>query len=218
MSIENKRTIEIYKEKAKIYLNNNLEHDRIDIAKAKQKREKLENLIKTSFSSLPSNAKVFEIGSGDGINAKFIESLGFKITASDTAEDFIKATRNQGVKTIKFNVLEDEFPEKYFAMFCWRVFVHFTKEDALKTIQKIYDNLENNGIFIFNAINREFRDVDNEWIDFEGEYHMGAERYYNYFRKEEIDNLINQTNFKLEKFYTEGGDNNNKWLVYVLKK
>ena len=218
MSIENRRTIEIYKEKAEIYLNNNLEHDRLDITKAKHKRKNLENLIKTSFESLPQNAKVFEIGSGDGVNAKFIENLGFRITASDIAEAFIEATQNQGVKTIKFNVLEDEFPEKYFAVFCWRVFVHFTKEDALKTIKKVYNVLEDGGIFIFNVINREFREVDNEWIDFEGEYHMGAERYYNYFKKEELDNLIKQTNFKIENFHTEGGDNNNKWLVYVLKK
>ena len=218
MSKENQKTLEIYQKKACVYLENNLEHDRLDITKAKHKRDNLENLIKTSFESLPQNAKVFEIGSGDGVNAKFIENLGFRITASDIAEAFIEATQNQGVKTIKFNVLEDEFHEKYFAVFCWRVFVHFTKEDALKTIKKVYNVLEDGGIFIFNAINREFREVDNEWLDFEGEYHMGAERYYNYFKKEELDNLIKQTNFKIENFHTEGGDNNNKWLVYVLKK
>jgi len=218
MSIENKKTIEIYKEKAEEYLKNNLKHDSLDMEKAEQKRKKLENLIKTSFFSLPKHAKVFEIGSGDGINAKFIKGLGFEITASDTAEAFIEATRNQGLKTIEFDVLEDVFPEKYFAIFCWRVFVHFTKEDALKTIRKVYDTLEDGGIFVFNAINREIRNIDNEWIDFEGEYHMGAERYYSYFRKEELDNIIKQTDFKIENFYIEGGENNNKWLVYVLKK
>jgi len=218
MSIENKKEKKIYKEKAEVYLKNNLKHDSLDMEKAEQKRKKLENLIKTSFFSLPKHAKVFEIGSGDGINAKFIKGLGFEITASDTAEAFIEATRNQGLKTIEFDVLEDVFPEKYFAIFCWRVFVHFTKEDALKTIRKVYDTLEDGGIFVFNAINREIRNIDNEWIDFEGEYHMGAERYYSYFRKEELDNIIKQTDFKIENFYIEGGENNNKWLVYVLKK
>lgn len=218
MSIENKKTIEIYKEKAEVYLKNNIKHDSLDMVKAEQKRKKLENLIKESFSSLPKHAKVFEIGSGDGINAKFIESLGFEITASDTAEAFIEVTRNKGLKTIEFDVLEDLFPEKYFAIFSWRVFVHFTKEDALKVIKKVYDNLEDGGIFVFNAINREIKNIDNEWIDFEGEYHMGEERYYSYFRKEELNDIIKQTDFKIENFYIEGGENNNKWLVYVLKK
>ncbi len=56
----------------------------------------------------------------------------------------------------------------------------------MKIIQKVYDTLEENGVFIFNAINRETKSVDNEWVDFEGEYHMGVERYYSYFSKEGI--------------------------------
>lgn len=218
MSEENKKTLEVYKEKANIYLSNSEEHDRINPTKAKKKREKLENLIKESFSTLPKKSKIFEIGSGDGSNAKFIESLGFKVTASDAAKDFIEATKNKGLETIEFNAIEDDFPEKYSAIFCWRVFVHFTKEDASKIIKKVYNSLEDNGIFVFNAINREIKNIDNEWVDFEGEYHMGVKRYYNYFSKEDLDNIIKQTKFKITKFYKEGGDNNNKWLIYVLKK
>mgnify|MGYP003290805787 CR=1 FL=1 len=218
MSSENKKTVEVYKKTAHLYLANSAEHDRIDPDRANKKRKKIERLIKESFSKLSEHAKVFEIGSGDGSNAKFIESLGFEVTASDTADEFIEATKKQGVNTIKFDALEDDFPEKYSGMFCWRVFVHFTKEDALKIIQKVYDNLENGGIFIFNAINRETKNIDNEWVDFEGEYHMGVERYYNYFLQEELDDIINQTKFKIETFYKNGGDNNNKWLIYVLKK
>lgn len=218
MSSENKKTVEIYKETAHLYLENSAEHDRLDPVKAKKKSERLQELIKTSFSSLPQNSKIFEIGSGDGTNAKYIQSLGFNVTASDTADSFIEATRKKEVQTIKFDALEDNFPEKYSGVFCWRVFVHFTKEDALKIIQKVYDNLEDNGIFIFNAINRETKSIDNEWLDFEGEYHMGVERYYSYFRKEELDDIISKTNFKLETFKKEGGENSNKWLIYVLKK
>lgn len=218
MSIENKKTIEVYKKTAHKYLENSIEHDNLDPIKAQSKRKKLEELIKRSFEELPEGAKIFEIGSGDGINAKYIESLGFNVTASDIADDFIGATKQQGVKTIEFNALEEEFPENYSAVFCWRVFVHFTKEDALKLIKKVYDNLEEDGIFLFNAINREAKEVDNEWVDFEGEYHMGVERYYNYFLKEELDEIIKQTNFEIKSFHKEGGKNNNKWLVYILKK
>lgn len=195
-----------------------MEHDRLDRMKAKRKREKLEKLIATNFSPLPKHAKVFEIGSGDGSNAKFIQDLGFEVTASDTAQAFIEATQHQGLKTIHFNALEDDFPEKYFGIFCWRVFVHFTKEDAQKIIQKAYDALENNGIFIFNAMNRETKNIDSEWLDFDNEYHLGAERYYNYFTKTDLDDIIQQTKFQIANFEKEGGENNNKWLIYVLKK
>lgn len=218
MSKENKKTIEIYKEKAYMYLSNSEVHDSLDPNKANKKREKLEILIKESFSELPKKAKVFEIGSGAGENAKFIKSLGYEVTASDIADDFINATQNQGLKTIRFDAIENEFSEKYSAIFCWRVFVHFTKEDAYKVLQKAYNTLENNGVFIFNAINRDIKSIDNEWVDFEGEYHMGVKRYYSYFTKKDLDEMIQQANFQIKEFKIEGGENNNKWLVYVLTK
>ena len=49
MSKENKKTLEVYKEKAHLYLATSIEHDKIDPVKAKKKREKLEKLIKASF-------------------------------------------------------------------------------------------------------------------------------------------------------------------------
>jgi len=218
MSIENKKTVEIYKEKASTYLATSIEHDKLEPEKANRKREKLNNFLKSSFQTLPKNAKILEIGSANGENAKYIESLGYNVTASDIADDFIRATKNNGLTTINFNILEDDFKEKYSGILAWRVFVHFTEEDILETLKKSYDNLENNGIFIFNVINRETRNVDNEWVDFNNEYHMGAERYYHYFNQKNLDDIISQTKFQIQDFHKEGGDNNNKWLVYVLKK
>ena len=217
MSIENKKTLDVYKNTAHTYLLNNIENDKLDPVKTQKKREKLQKFIEISLKDIPDNSKVFEIGSRDGSEAKYISSLGYNITASDTTEEFINAIKSKNLKVINFNVLEDDFPEKFFAIFCWRVFVHFTKDDALKVIKKAYANLEKNGLFIFNAINRETKLVDNEWLDLE-KYPMGAKRYYNYFLKNELDDMIHKTNFQIQHFHTEGGKSNNKWLVYVLKK
>ncbi|MBQ6323766.1 MAG: class I SAM-dependent methyltransferase [Bacilli bacterium] len=218
MSVENKKTLEAYDKTANIYLANSIEHDRLDMKKARKKQEKLWQFIEESFKNLPVGSDIIEIGSADGVNAKHLKELGYNITASDVAEAFLEALKEQGLNPVKFNVLEDEFKKKYFGVLCWRVFVHFTREDAIKVLGKIYDALEDNGILIFNAINRETRTVDSEWVDFPGEYHMGIDRYYNYYTKEELDEIISHTKYKIEHFHKEGGDEKNKWLVYVLKK
>lgn len=218
MSKENEKTIEVYKEKASLYLETTIKHDNLDPEKAKRKRERLEKFIRSNMERLPKGVKVLEIGSGDGSNARYIKELGYDITASDIAEDFISAIQDKDLKTIKFNVLEDEFKEKYSGVFAWRVFVHFTKEDALNVLNKTYDALEDNGLFVFNVMNREGKAVDEEWVDFPNEYHMGADRYYKYFKEEEMNEIIKQTGFEVCDFHKEGGVNNNKWLVYVLKK
>ena len=218
MSIENQKTLEVYEKYASRYLTTSIEHDNLDPEKAKRKREKLQSFIKKNLELIEDGSKVFEIGSADGVNSKYIESLGYKVTASDISNDFLNAIKSKDLKVIKFNVLEDNFAEKYSAIFCWRVFVHFTKEDASIVLQKVYNALEDDGIFIFNAMNHEIRDVDEEWVDFSNEYHMGAERFYKYFSEEEFNEIIVKTGFNVSSFHKEGGENSNKWLVYVLKK
>ena len=47
---------------------------------------------------------------------------------------------------------------------------------------------------------------------------MGAKRYYKYFREEELNEMITETGYEIYNFYKEGGENNNKWLIYVLRK
>ena len=39
-------------------------------------------------------------------------------------------------------------------------------------MRKVYDALEDNGIFMFNVINRKTKSVDSEWVDFSNEYHI----------------------------------------------
>lgn len=218
MSKENDLTVKVYEKKASVYLKTTIEHDNLDLEKAKRKRKKLNDFIKINMELLPKNSKVLEIGSADGVNAAYIKELGYNITASDIANDFLNEIKNKGLNPIKFNILEDEITEKYSAIFAWRVFVHFTKDDIVKVFEKVHDALENDGIFVFNMMNREIKKVDNEWVDFPNEYQMGAERFYQYFSENEINELINKKGFKIYSFHKEGGENNNKWLVYVLKK
>ena len=216
MSVENKRTIDVYRKKANIYLNNNIVHEKNFKEMEREKRLFLYRLIRDSFKELPPNGKIFEIGSGDGSNSKYIESLGYDVLASDTVSPFLDCLEQKRLNYIRFNVLEDNFPDKYFGIFCWRVFTHFTMDDAIKVIEKVYNSLEHNGIFIFNALNHDFKDIDNEWIDYEGEYHIGDKRFFNYFYTKELNEVINNNNFQIKDFCYEG--DHNKWLIYVLKK
>lgn len=218
MSAENTKTLKVYDQMASKYLSNTIEDNALDPKKAKRKQEELRKFIKESFSSLPKGSKVFEIGSADGENAKYLEELGFDVTPSDIADAFIEAIKANGLNPIRFNAIEEDFLEKYSGVFCWRVFVHFTYDDAKRVIENVYSTLEKDGIFVFNAMNREVHEKDEEWLDLPGAKSMGIERYYHYFQKETLDALANDAGFEIKNYHTEGGKENNKWHVYTLKK
>ena len=52
MSIQNKQTIEAYQKKAYKYLENNIEHAKLDGDRAKIKEKELQDFIKESFKYL----------------------------------------------------------------------------------------------------------------------------------------------------------------------
>ena len=217
MSIENEKTLATYDKTAQKYLENTIKHDLMKPERAKEKYEKLKEKIRVAFEPLARGSKILEVGSADGNNAKALESLGYDIIASDVAPAFILACEKQGLKTIKFNVLKDTFPSNLNGVLCWRVFVHFTREDIKLALNRIFNALESNGRLMFNVIDRATHDCDSEMKDFEGEYHMGAKRYYAYYRKEDIDELAKNAGFRIIDEWHENGGHND-WWCFVLEK
>lgn len=217
MSEENRKTLAAYDLAAQKYLDNTVAHNAARQKHAQEKRKELDQTLRKSFATLPKNSKILEIGAADGANSLFLESLGYNVTASDVAPAFINALKKCELKTIKFNVLEDNFPENYDGVLCWRVFVHFTPEDILLALKRIFKALNQNGRLIFNVIDRATHSCDNEMKDFSGEYEMGAKRYYAYYTENEIRNIIAKTNFKIADYWSEKGGHNN-WFCFVLEK
>ncbi|MBR3248641.1 class I SAM-dependent methyltransferase [Candidatus Saccharibacteria bacterium] len=217
MSRENEDTLNTYNVAAKIYLNNTIAHDQKRPEHAAEKRKQLTANLKKAFSSLPQGAKVLEIGSADGDNAKILESFGFNVTASDVAPAFLNACKKQNLKTIKLNVLTDNLPSELQGVLCWRVFVHFTPGDITLALQRIYDALLPQSRLVFNVIDRATHNCNSEMKDFDGDYKMGAKRYYAYYDKNEILNLINKTKFKIISNWHEHGGHND-WFCFTLEK
>ena len=218
MSVQNNKTVDAYQKTAKNYLNNTKIAASINKENVDRNKKELQEFIKDTFKDMPIGSKVLEVGSADGENAKYIQKLGYNVTASDIVDDFLKAIRDNGLIPIKFNLLKDELNDKYNVIFCWRVFVHFTKEDSLNALTRSYNNLEKNGLLILSIISRDCKKIDNEWIDFPNEYHLGADRFFNYYSKEQFDEIINKTRFRIKDFNETIDENGIKWLVYVLKK
>lgn len=191
MSKENEQTIEIYEKFGDKYLNRNAENLK-DNPKAKADNDRHIQQLKKYLRGLPKDAKIFEIGSADGRDAKFFQSFGYEnITVSDATNYFLKLLKEKGFSPIKFNLITDDFPKKYDFIYCWAVLVHFTKDEAKQAIKKMFDALNANSRI---ALCVQYDNSCTEaWLDKNGK--IGAKRYFSYWTKDELQKCLEQAGF-----------------------
>ncbi len=186
MSVENEKTINSYEKYAKEYVNQKNADSNDNIIK--QKHAMLSNCLK----GVPKSGRLFEIGSGSGEDAAYIQSLGYSnLIVSDVADSFISILRKKGFSPIKFNLLKNDFPEKYDFIYCWAVLMHFTKKEAGESIKKIYNSLIDGGKVLFCV--KTSKDKAEGWKRLS---EKDGEIYFSFWSKDELELFLNQVGFK----------------------
>ncbi|MCP5063327.1 MAG: class I SAM-dependent methyltransferase [Ignavibacteriae bacterium] len=114
---------------------------------------------------LPTNIKtVADLGCGSGIDSITLSELGFRVTAFDISKGMIekaKLNANANKQTISFNNYSaDKRPSSFnnkFDFICslGNTFANLNKKQLKKSIERIYDLLSKNGIFLIHIINYE---------------------------------------------------------------
>ena len=155
-----------------------------------------------------SGGKILEIGVGTG--RLFINALnqGADIHGLDISESMLeilykKLQKDQYYRISQQNIIDFSFDLKFDLIIApFRVIMHLLDiEEQIKAIDNVYNHLNSNGRFIFDAfipdLNQLIKGINNQ-MDFEGEYDSGQKirRFVSTF-----PDLINQTiqvNFHLE--------------------
>ncbi len=201
MSKENEKTIEVYEKFGDKYLERNREAVKND-PKAKEDSEKHKEQLKTFLKGLSKDVKIFEVGSAGGRDAKFLRSLGYtNITVSDVANYFLEKLTDEGFSPIKFNLIKDDFDDKYDFILCWAVLVHFTKDEVREAIQKMFNALNPGGRIALCVKYKE--GVEEEWEDFRGQ--IGEKRYFSYWNEDELNGCMRKCGFENVKIWQHGG-------------
>ncbi|MEO9571704.1 MAG: class I SAM-dependent methyltransferase [Polaribacter sp.] len=113
----------------------------------------------TTFLNLPKTTHILDLPCGKGRHSVFLNSLGFKVTGGDLAENSIKAAKKFENDTLHFKVhdMRQPFNNKYDSIFnLFTSFGYFKddKEDIL-ILQNIKNGLNTNGFFVFDFLNAE---------------------------------------------------------------
>ena len=221
VSMENDKTVAAYCAVSDRYITNEITIADQDSAAAQRKRDELQDFMEEAFGPLGKGARIFEIGSGPCEGAVLLrDKLGFNVTPSDVnAQGFREEIEAHGFKWREFHAVYDDLPDVYDGFFFWRVFQHFTPDDAKIVLEKVYNGLRPGGRVLFSTMNHEGHEEDFEVVDFSGVYKIGRKRYFRYWWESDLNALVGHMGFRIVHFFKYGGSEQyKKWLVYILEK
>jgi SAM-dependent methyltransferase len=168
--------------------------------------------IDASLDAHPVSGRILEIGSGAGRDALYMQSRGYDITCSDAAVGFVKHLRDIPLKTLEFDLLKDAMPGGYSMIFANAVFPHFTKNEAVDAIHKIYSALPEGGILAFNVKqgSGSFWTVEK----------LMRKRYMHFWNPRDITELVTKAGFKIiyKRTDIQGDLKSHTWTHLTLKK
>lgn len=150
---------------------------------------------------LKKDAKILDVGCGDGRNSLYLAGLGFRVDAFDISVnainkiDYLKKRSNLNIKTYRCDVMDFEYKYKYDLIIIHGVLQFIKKEKQPKTIELLKRWTNTNGYHIITV----FTDEEPAPPDLK-DIMVGA------FKNEEIKDYYKDWRIKMfrnYKFYDE---------------
>lgn len=200
MSDTNKKTLESYETSIDEYIQNT----------PNKRGAVVEDWIDKSTEALKPDAKILEIGSAYGRDAKIIEEKGFRVEKTDATKGFVDILRKEDPSAHTLNILTDDLPGDYDLIIANAVFLHFNDTEVQHASKKVFDALNADGVFALTL-----KQGDGEaWQDNKG---MGP-RYFNYWSKDGIVELLSKTGFASVDAWIDSSDSSSATWVMILAK
>jgi len=200
MSTQNDITIESYEQNVQDYI----EHTE------SVPSDSLKDWYQGMLESVAKDAHILEIGSASGRDARYIESLGYRVQCTDATQGFVDVMRRQGIDAIRLNVLTDAIPPNLDVVIANAVFVHFNREDTENAARNIYDALSPGGTFYLSVI-KGAGEVTTDASDRK----MSSPRYFYYWSEDDMRTVLEEAGFHSIEIVPAKLD---RWLMITAKR
>jgi len=200
MSQQNSQTIHTYNKSIEPYVNRDMTRSREGF---------YNDWLGDIFRDVPQNARILEIGSAHGRDARYLASKGYKVQVTDASGGFLDYLRQHGHSPLRLDIIAEAPEGKWDVVYASAVFLHFTDEDFSSALQNIHAALVKDGKFAFSVIER-----DGELTE---DQPLGLPRYFRYFQADELRAKLERANFLVtdirETIYKD-----KNWLYVMAEK
>lgn len=200
-------TIKTYDQFAEDYLKRSISQDNV----------RMRPVLDKFASMITSGKSVLDIGSGTGLEAKYLSENGLEVTGIDLSVKMIELAKKVAPKVIFLKMdmrsisLEDQIFDGVWASSC---LVHIPKNDTEKVLSDISRILKLGGIFYFDLKQGE----GEEFVVNQGQGDLpGARRFFAFYSLEEISELLQKSGFEILET-SSNTNRGNVWLNTYCKK
>ena len=201
MEDTNKKTIESYELGINDYIQNT----------PNKRGAAVEYWIDKSIQNLNPDAKILEIGSAYGRDAKIIEEKGFCVEKTDATKGFVDILQKDDPTARVLNIITDEIRNNYDLIIANAVLLHFNDTELHSVIHKVFNALKPGGIFSFTV-------KQGEGETWQNNKSMGP-RFFNYWSKDGIVTLLTDAGFVDIDAWTDSSDGSSAtWIMVIATK
>jgi len=177
ISTSNQKTLDAYERLGNAYLP--LVNEKVSGS--------LRRWVDSALAGMPYTTRIFEIGSGNGLDAEYMEWLGYAVECSDAAQAFVEIMKQRGLNARLHNAILDPIVGSYDLIFANAVLLHFTREETILVTSKVLAALRPGGRFAFSLQ----KGKGEKWTNEE----RGAPRYYRLWGRGGVEKLLRNTGF-----------------------
>ncbi len=171
----------------------------------------VEGWIDKSLEHLKPDAKILEIGSAYGRDARIIEEKGFYVEKTDATRGFVKLLQENDPNSRILNIITDDIEDRYDLIIANAVFLHFNDDETRHTISKAYNALNPGGVFSLTLKEGE----GEAWQANKGM----APRFFNFWSKDEIVKLLSKVGFNDIDAWVDASDGSGTtWIMVIARK
>lgn len=186
------------------------------------RQQRAEDLIATCH--IKSNQRAFEIGSGDGIVAKFLSEQCTFIDCNDVSESFIARAKTtcSNISNVAFHKIRDGYLEHlpadtYDFGYSLNVFIHLNPYDIFNYLRDVQRILKVGGVFYFDActIGRQTMELFKTHAQYYKEDPTNIRGLLNFNHPELIKSIIDEAGLRIsaESYMATDG-----WLKVLVEK
>jgi hypothetical protein len=166
--------------------------------------------IERFVADLPKGARVLEIGSGSGRDAKAMEEGGLSVRRTDITPGFVQTIRADGYPADVVDPLTDDLrdPERnepYDGVYASASLLHVRREDLPEVLRKLAAATKEGGLF-----HLALKEGDGARFSTHGD--VGAPRHFTFWREEPLRALLEETGWSVDSVDSSQSPRGETWL------